>query len=189
MDEEEKSTEVDNVPSKYSARSTDGKSNRRISPQNPVQVIRCTATARSTGQRCGRWSLRGSNVCAKHGGQLPTVKAHAQAVVEAARLRLLDMADQAIDVIEDLSLNATAEQVRLKASTEILDRSGIRGGTEVLVAVEDNRTETAAERTMRHLEETSKRLEDFKKAAEEKAAKSAADGSDVIDAELVEDED
>ena len=34
--------------------------------------------------------------------------------------------------------NAESEPVRLKASTEILDRAGVRGGTELSVDVEVN---------------------------------------------------
>jgi hypothetical protein len=33
-------------------------------------------------------------------------------------------------MLEDMMLNAASEPVRLKASTEILDRAGIRGGQE-----------------------------------------------------------
>lgn len=162
---------------------TNGVSNRPLSPQNPVKVIQCTAMARSTGKQCTRWSLRGSNVCPKHGGQLPTVKAHAAALVEAARLRLIGMSDQAVDVLEDLSLGATAEQVRLRAAESILDRSGIRAGSDVFVATEDTRTESAADRLSRQLEETSNRLEQARKRIEE-----AKQAEDVVDAEIVDDE-
>lgn len=186
------------APSKHSAfgATTNGVSNRALSPQNPVKVIQCTAIARSTGKRCGRFSVRGTNVCIKHGASFPTVRAKAEAVTEAARMRLLDMADQAIDVIEDLSLNSTADQVRLKASTEILDRAGIRGGMEIDFGGEVTHTlETAADRTRKQLEATSNRLAEARRLAEEKAGAvlADADGSDaldgdVIDAEIIEDD-
>jgi hypothetical protein len=41
-----------------------------------------------------------------------------------------------VDVLEELMENATVEQVRLKASTEILDRAGVRGGMDLSVDLE-----------------------------------------------------
>lgn len=178
-------------PSKHSAfgSTTNGVSNRALSPQNPVKAIQCTATARSTGKRCGRFSVRGTNVCIKHGASFPSVRAKADAVTEAARMRLLEMSDQAIDVIEDLSLNATAEQVRLKASTEILDRAGIRGGVEIDFGGEVTHTiETAADRTRKQLAETSARLAEARRLIEEKAnsVPGPTDGSDALDEDIVD---
>jgi hypothetical protein len=43
---------------------------------------------------------------------------------------LTQAAPYAVDVLEDLMENAASEPVRLKASTEILDRAGVRGGIE-----------------------------------------------------------
>jgi hypothetical protein len=67
---------------------------------------------------------------------LPTVAAHKDAVIEAARMRLLDCSDDAVHTLEQLLQPGTAEGIRLKAATEILDRNGIRGGFEVDVQVE-----------------------------------------------------
>ena len=57
-------TEIQGNPSKHSAfaSTTDGISNRELSLQNPVKVVRCTAIARSTGKQCGRFSIRGGVV-------------------------------------------------------------------------------------------------------------------------------
>ena len=41
---------------------------------------RCIAHSR-TGRKCGRWARRGAAVCPSHGGNIPTVKAHAARVV------------------------------------------------------------------------------------------------------------
>lgn len=110
------------------------------SVQKPIPNIRCTGIVRNgerKGERCGRWAIQGASVCPKHGGQLPNVKAHAEAVVEAARLRLYGMADDAIDAIDDLVNNpATAGAVRLKAAEMILDRVGIKGAPDLNVHVE-----------------------------------------------------
>lgn len=106
----------------------------------PVPVVRCTGTVRNgprTGERCGRWSIRGHDKCLKHGGQLPNVKKAAEEVQEAARLRLFGLADDAIDAIEELVLNPmTAGAVRLKAAETILDRVGIKGAPDLNVQVE-----------------------------------------------------
>ena len=43
----------------------------------------------------------------------------------------MQAAPYAVDVLEDLMNSAVSEPVRLKASTEILDRAGVRGGIEL----------------------------------------------------------
>lgn len=83
--------------------------------------------------------MRGMTKCWAHGKRelnFPNVKAHKEAVVDAARMRLLDASDDAVNTLEQLLQPGTAEGIRLKAATEILDRNGIRGGFEVDVAVE-----------------------------------------------------
>jgi hypothetical protein len=106
----------------------------------PVPVVRCTGTVRNgdrKGERCPKWSIRGATVCLQHGGHLPSVKEHAQAVVEAARMRMIGLADEAIDAIEDLVTNpGTQQNVRLKAATEILDRIGVKGAPDLAITVE-----------------------------------------------------
>jgi len=56
--------------------------------------------------------------------------------VERARAKLTQAAPYAVDVLEDLMENAASEPVRLKASTEILDRAGVRGGVEFDARIE-----------------------------------------------------
>lgn len=132
----------------------------------PVPTIRCTAL-KADGERCTRWSLRGTKVCITHGGTLPNVKEYAAAVVESARLRLLGNADLAVATLQDLTQPGTAEGVRLKAASEILDRVGVRGGFEVAVEVEDKRDS---------VELLESRLETLRERA----------NSDIMDAEIVE---
>lgn len=112
--------------------------------REPIPVVRCTATSNGTGERCNRWSLRGTTVCWRHGGHLPGVQEHAAAVVEAARLELFGNSARAVEVLLELMNGAQAEGVRLKAATEVLDRSGVRGGTELDVQVTDGRVDAAA---------------------------------------------
>lgn len=45
---------------------------------------RCTATAKSTGERCRRW-VRGGGVCVKHGGRAPQVAAKREARIIAGQ--------------------------------------------------------------------------------------------------------
>ena len=94
----------------------------------PIPVVRCSGTVKNgvrAGERCGKWAVRGSTVCRSHGAQLPLVREHAKEVVENARLRLIGMADDAVDALEDLVAFGTQDQIRLAAAKEILDRSGV----------------------------------------------------------------
>lgn len=103
--------------------------------EKPVPVVRCT-TMKKDGKQCNRWSIRGITVCAMHGGKRPAMKKKAEAVVEAARLKLLGLTDEAIDVLDDLIKPGTNDAIRLKAAQDILDRNGIKGTIDVNVEVE-----------------------------------------------------
>src|SRR5690606_17130066 len=121
----------------------------------PVPVVRCTVIKKN-GKRCERWSLRGATVCHAHGGRLKNVKEHAEAVVEGARMRLIGLSDLAIDQLEDLVQNASAEKIRLDAAKDILDRNGVKGAMEINVEVQH--TESAADRLASRLAEAAERL-------------------------------
>lgn len=105
----------------------------------PVPVVRCVVIKKD-GNRCGKWSLRGHTKCMSHLGtaarNFPSIREHMDAVIESARMRLLDDSDVAIDTLEDLLQPGTSEGIRLKAATEVLDRIGVRGGFEVDVEVQ-----------------------------------------------------
>jgi len=101
----------------------------------PIPVLQCTALKKN-GERCKRWSIRGASVCISHGGKIPAVQKKAAAMVESARMRLMDLTDDAVDVLEELTRVGTADAIRLKAATEILDRAGVKGGMDVNVEVE-----------------------------------------------------
>lgn len=139
----------------------------------PVPVVRCTANSFSTGERCKKWSLRGTTVCVKHGAQLTNVREHAEAVVDAARMRIMGMADDAVDGLEDLIQVGTAPQIRLAAIKEVLDRAGLKGGPDLSVEVTH---------TVSYKDEISNRLKDIKerKAQLEKAKE------EIMDAEVVD---
>lgn len=90
---------------------------------------RCT-TIKDDGIRCMLWSsgrAKDDGLCRVH---LRHVAKKPSEDLERARKRITQAAPYAVDILEDLMTNATSEPVRLKASTEILDRAGIRGGIE-----------------------------------------------------------
>lgn len=47
---------------------------------------RCTAKAKSTGERCGNWPIRGATVCGVHGGRAKQVRAAAQRRLAAEKV-------------------------------------------------------------------------------------------------------
>lgn len=143
----------------------------------PVPVIRCTGTLRNgpkAGQQCGNWSLRGATVCIVHGGRLPNIRKHAEDVREAARMRILGLADMAIDTLEELAdaQGTAGAAVKLKAATELLDRAGIKGGIEMNV-VHEVRSNPS--------EEIAKRLAGIAKRLEPKELEPVDLGEDVLD--------
>lgn len=96
---------------------------------------RCTATATSTGERCKRAAIKGSNVCYVHGGAASQVKKKAQE-------RLDEMADDTTAEMQEtvsdfLSMYDDADpetkvailREARKVWTDILDRTG-HGPTE-----------------------------------------------------------
>jgi hypothetical protein len=103
-----------------------------------IQCIYMNVLDEETGEerQCEKYAIRGGLVCKKHGGQLPTVQKAAQANVDAARLRMMGAAPDAMDVLQGFLLPGTTEGVRLKAALEILDRAGLKAGQEVNVTVE-----------------------------------------------------
>lgn len=101
--------------------------------EKPLPVIRCIQI-KEDGERCGRWSRRGGTKCIIHENKRS--KAMAAEKVQQARLRLVGMADDAIDVLHDLIAVGTNDAIRLKAATEILDRANIKGSTDINIEVE-----------------------------------------------------
>jgi hypothetical protein len=90
---------------------------------------------KSDGVRCMLWSsgrLKDGGLCRMH---LKSIRKPGEDV-ERARRKLMQAAPYAVDVLEELMENATVEQVRLKASTEILDRAGVRGGMDIGLDIE-----------------------------------------------------
>lgn len=110
----------------------------------PLPAFQCTGIL-DDGSRCTENGVIGLNpkqsVCRDHiksldKGKANDLRAVAKAQVEAARLRLTQDTNLAIETIESLLLPGTPDAIRLKAATEILDRAGVRGGIEIDLGVE-----------------------------------------------------
>jgi hypothetical protein len=95
-------------------------------------------------------------------------------------MRLMGMADDAVDGLEDLIAIGTAPQIRLAAIKEVLDRSGVKGGPDLSVEVTHS---------VSYKDEIFNRLKEIKerKEAMEKE-KAAILGEDIEDAEIVDEE-
>lgn len=80
--------------------------------------MQCEATVKRTGQRCRRDAIAGGNVCIKHGGAAPQVKA-------AAKLRLAALVDPAIGVLAATMRERKKDtQAAVRAAIAVLDRTG-----------------------------------------------------------------
>ena len=117
-----------------------------------VLPTRCRAV-KDDGIRCMMWSsgrMQDDGYCRVHLGSISRKPGED---VERARSKLTQAAPYAVDILEDLMENAASEPVRLKASTEILDRAGVRGGIEfdARIEVADGRqpAQVVAERLQR----------------------------------------
>jgi len=96
----------------------------------PASLPTRCRTVKADAVRCMLWSSgrpKDDGLCRHHLGQGRKTGED----VERARKKLVQAASYAVDVLEELMEGAISEPVRLKASTEILDRAGVRGGVEV----------------------------------------------------------
>lgn len=108
--------------------------------------------------------------------------------VERARRKLIQAAPYAVDVLEELMENAESEPVRLKASTEILDRAGIRGGQDLSIEVEVTDARPAAQVVAERLARLAEGAHAVQARLEALEAEVQTDNSDIVDAEVVEEE-
>lgn len=95
-----------------------------------AQPHRCRQV-KDDGIRCLLWSSgrpKDDGLCRIH---LRSTKKNPSDDIERARAKLVQAAPYAVDILEDMMINAESEPVKLKAATEILDRAGVRGGIEV----------------------------------------------------------
>lgn len=157
------------------------KSDRRA----PAALPHRCRMMKSDGLRCLLWSsgrIKDDGLCRVH---LKTVRKPGEDV-ERARRKLMQAAPYAVDKLEELMESAVNEQVALKASTEILDRAGVRGGTELDIGVDVTDRRPASQ----ILSERLARLAAGAQSVLAAATNNGEDGEagEVIDAEVVEEE-
>lgn len=132
-----------------------------LSKKQPAHLPHRCNHVKSDSIRCMWWSsgkAKDSGLCRIH---LRYIAKRTTEDIQKARDRLSQAAPYAVDQLETLMTEAISEQVRLKASTEILDRAGIRGGTEITATIEH--TEARAPRDI-----INERLDNMRKADEER---------------------
>lgn len=135
----------------------------RPTGRRPIPTLKCTHIKKN-GERCGNRGIRGTGLngtqarCRRHGGTLPNVKKHADAMVDAARLQLTDSTpDAVLTIMELMRGDSTPHAVKLKAATEVLDRVGVKGGMDINVEVTQG--EAPSVKFMKKLEDMRKKDE------------------------------
>lgn len=137
---------------------------------------RCN-TVKDDGIRCMLWSSgrpKDDGLCRVH---LRHIAKKPGEDIERARRKIMQAAPYAVDMLEELMQSAVSEPVKLKASTEILDRAGIRGGLELDASVSVHDARPAAQ-------VISERLARLKENAIDVAVELTNDG--VSDAQAIE---
>jgi hypothetical protein len=155
-------------------------------PSSPRQApkglpARCRAI-KPDGIRCMLWGsgrIKDDGLCRIH---LKVARKPGEDV-ERARRKLVQAAPYAVDTLEELMEGAESEPVRLKASTEILDRAGVRGGQDISIDVEVSDNRPASEVIMERLS----RLADGAAAIQHRLEEAErGETGEIIEAEVVE---
>lgn len=115
----------------------------------PMPSFRCTKIKKD-GERCSKQALSGmlpeNAKCSVHGGSAPGVVEAAESRKDAVRLVLLDNSELAAETLKSLMDPSVSDAVRLKAATEVLDRTV--GKTPIEVNVNETVTINPAERLL-----------------------------------------
>jgi hypothetical protein len=160
----------------------------------PIFPERCRRR-RADGSRCWNWSWPAKSAegfCKGHSkfGAFNVMEQHAK-LSDAAKMRLSQLSPTAIEALEDLLLNSTVPHVRLKAATEILDRVGIRGGTELTISGQIDHTVTnPADEVRQRLNALAEKISPAELPAARSSSSENADGEPlIVEAEVIEVED
>lgn len=148
------------------------------SKRKPTALPHRCRQVKDDGIRCMLWSsgrIKDDGLCRVHLGH---IRKNPSDAVERARKKLVQAAPYAVDILEDLMNSAVSEPVRLKASTEILDRAGVRGGIELDGNINVTDARPAADII-------ADRLQRLASGAVSIAAALATQGVDIHDAEEV----
>jgi hypothetical protein len=151
----------------------------------PLLCTRCKRT-RADGSRCWQWSWPAESAqgfCRTHCDKFAfNATAQMAKLNDAAKVRLSQLTEPSLVALEDLVLNSTVPHVRLKAATEILDRVGIRGGTELTVSGQVDHTLASP------AEEVQDRLQKLADKLKPREVEAMDPDEIIIDAEFTEDE-
>lgn len=143
---------------------------------------------KSDGIRCLLWGSgrpKDDGLCRVH---LKTQRKPGEDI-ERARRKIMQAAPYAVDVLEELMETAESEPVRLKASTEILDRAGIRGGQDITVDVEVTDSRPAAQVVAERLARLAEGAISLQQRMAELEAEAVEDEpEDIEEAEVIETE-
>lgn len=94
-----------------------------LSTQLPIDR-RCTATSKSTQERCQRRVQLGFTVCYFHG-------ARSRGAQEKAKLRLIALVEPALATVAQIMATSDNEGLRLRAAENVLDRGGLPRGVTI----------------------------------------------------------
>ena len=108
-------------PSKKAAATPDKPKRSRGRPTAEELAHRCTATSKTTGERCRQAAIPGGRVCRYHGGGAPQVQ-------RSARGRLAELVLPSIETLNQERAHAKRSADRQRAANSILDRAGITRG-------------------------------------------------------------
>lgn len=138
-------------------------------------------TVRHDGSRCWSWASNPKKMprCKPHVGWDMEVQAKN---AKYARVRIYELASEAVDALEHLVTSAESEPVRLKAAESVLARIGVRGGTEINLTGEVEVTSDPARQVAERLDALSERLH----AAVQAQQEALTAGQDIVEAEVVE---
>lgn len=115
----------------------------RPTGQRPIPTMRCYYVKKN-GEPCKNRAIRGSGLngtkpmCQNHGGRLTNPRKKADEMVNAARIALADnLPDAVMKLVEMVTSEDIPEQVRLNAIKEVMDRSGLKGGADLSITVNE----------------------------------------------------
>lgn len=149
----------------------------------PILPERCKRL-RADGSRCWGWSWPAESckgMCRQHAGKYAfDAVGQMNEIREATRMRIASLTPKAVETLEDMMLNSSVPAVRVKAAIELLDRDGIRGGTELTVSGQVDHVVDSAQVVRERLQSLNAR---HTKALE--AAEAAAEEL-IVEAEVVE---
>jgi len=116
--------------------------------------MQCKAKSKGSGKRCKKAAIKGGAVCRSHGGAAPQVKRKAQE-------RLAILVDPAIDRLEKVIKGDGNVAAAVRASRDILDRTGFKATDKLEVKTEQSENAVLLSEvfTLEELKEMEARIE------------------------------